>query len=79
MHLFDGARGGPLQRYITFPIVRVYIHHDALHRRRGIVAGLPGGATVGLRDYDAAAIGVEEDFGGIKAPAVGRIGRSATR
>ena len=73
----DGARGRPLERRIAFPVVSTRIDDHALHRRRGVVAFMAGGvATVVFRHNHATAVRVEEDFGGIKAHAVGRIERS---
>ena len=51
MHFVDDRpRGGPVERHVAFPIVGARIGHHALHRRRAIVAFLPGSfATVILR------------------------------
>ena len=46
VHLVDdGPRGRALQRRVPFPVVRVRIHHHALHRCRGVVAFLPRGVA----------------------------------
>src|SRR5262249_32113322 len=75
--IHNGARGRPLQGHITSPIVRVPIPPHALPGGRGIIAGPPSGvATVVLWHHDATAIWVEEDFGGIKPSAVGKVGRA---
>ena len=81
VHLVDdGPRGRPSQRRITFPIVRARIHHHALHRRRGVVAFSTGSvAAVVLRNNDAAAVRVEQDFGRIKPHPFGRIERRRER
>src|SRR5262247_1072781 len=64
----DGSSGRAFQRHVTFPIVRGWVHHDALHRRRGIVAFLTGGiTTVLLRYHNAATIRIEQHFVVIKA------------
>src|SRR6516165_4021827 len=64
MHLVhNGARGPPLQRCVTFPIIRMHIYDHTLHRCPGIVAGLPGSvATVVLWNNGAAPVRIEEDF-----------------
>src|SRR5437899_7555757 len=69
MHFVDdGPRGGPVERRVAFPIVRTWINHHILHRRRAIVAFLSRSvATIVLRHNGAASIGIEEDFGGIEA------------
>jgi hypothetical protein len=66
-----------LQWRVPFPVVRGRIHHDALHRRRGVVAFLAGSlATVVLRNDNTPAIRIEEDLGGIKSHPVSGIARS---
>ena len=77
MHFVDDRpRGGPVERPVAFPIVGTRIGHHTLHRRRAIVAFLPGRfATVILRNNGAASIWIEEDFGGIEAHSARRIVR----
>ncbi len=62
---------GRQQRRVALPVVGGRIDDHALHRSRGIVAGLAGGgAAVAIRHHDAPAIGVEKDLRGIEAQAV---------
>ena len=60
-----------MERRVAFPIVGVGIHHDALHRRRGVVA-FPARrlATVILGNNDAAAVWVKQNLGGIEPHSV---------
>ena len=75
MHFVDDRpRGRPVERHVAFPIVGTRIDHHTFHRRRGIVAFLPGRfATVILRHNGAASIWIEENFGGIEAHSARRI------
>ena len=66
----DAPRGRPAQRCLAFPIVRVWIHHHALHRRGGVVAFQACSfAAVILRNNYAAPVWIDENFGRIKPQA----------
>src|SRR5262245_30071870 len=75
MHFVNnGLRRGSLERRVAFPIVGMRIHHDALHRPRGIVTFVSGSlATVALRNYYAPSVWVEKHFGRIEAHSTRRI------
>src|SRR5689334_15952535 len=75
----DLSRRWPFQRRITFPVVRRGVHHDALHRRRGIVAFLAGGVTtIPCRHHHPAAIRIEQDFILVEARSLPWIVRAAS-
>src|SRR5215472_948729 len=80
MHLIDDGPGGwAFQRRITFPIVRRWVHHDALHCGRGIVAFLTGGnTTIPFRYHDTATIWIEQQFVVIKARSLPRLVRAVS-
>jgi hypothetical protein len=56
----DGPGGRPAQQCVAFPIVGVWIHHHALHRRGGVVAFQARSlAAVILGNNNAAPVGVK--------------------
>ena len=73
VHLVDdGAGGRPAERRIAFPIVCVRIYYDTLHRGGGVIAaGARGFAAVLFGNNHAAAVRVEENFGGIESQPLG--------
>ena len=63
----DGARGGPAQREVAFPVVCARIDDHAFHCRRRVVARLfRGFAVVVTRDHSPPPIRVDQDLGGIE-------------
>src|SRR4029450_6200665 len=68
VHFVDDRLGRRrFERCVSLPIISTRICHDALHRRRGIVAFLLGSlAIVILWNHRAASIRIEENFGGIE-------------
>ena len=72
----DGLGGRPAKRRVAFPIVSLRIDDHALHRGRSVVTfAARGFAGVIPGNGDAAAVRIQEDFGGIKAHAAGGIVR----
>src|SRR5260370_11977482 len=70
----DGLRSRPAKRSIAFPIVRLRIDEDALHRRGGVVTFQAGGlAAVLLWNGDGASVRIQQHLGGIKPHATRRI------
>jgi len=64
----DGLDGGKFERGITLPIVRVHIHHHALHGGGAIVSRLGCcKAAVLLRHGYRPAIGIEQDLLRVKS------------
>src|ERR1700733_7597067 len=73
----DAACGAVLKRSVAFPIIGARVHDDTFHRRGGIIADHAGRVTaIFIGNYDAAAVGVQQNLGGIKAHSVRRIERS---
>src|SRR6516162_4982163 len=73
----DRARRWPLQRCVPFPIIRVHIYDDALHRGCDVIPWLPRGvATVVLRNNSATPVRIQEDFAWIETHSIRRIERS---
>ena len=62
MHLVDdGARPGPLQGHVAFPVIRLRVRNHALHGRRGVVSFQTRRLTaIVFRDGNGAAIWVEQ-------------------
>ena len=73
----DCARGRPAQRRVPFPLVRVRVHHHALHRRGGVVTVLGSrSAPVAVRHDHAAPVRVEEHLLGVESQPARRVGRT---
>src|SRR5260370_32311984 len=70
----DRAREWPFKRCVTFPIICVRIHHDALHgSRRVLIVVANSVAAVVLRNNYTSALWIEEHFDGIKTQTVLRV------
>src|SRR4029077_1199556 len=70
----DGLRSPSAKRSIAFPIVRMRIDDDALHRRRGVVTSAARRfAAVILWNGDDAPVRIQQHLGGIKPQATRRI------
>src|SRR6185437_9064058 len=68
--VYDGARRGPVEWPVTFPIVCAGVDHHAFHSSRGVVALHSGGVTaVIFGDHNGSCIRVEQDLGGIETMA----------
>src|SRR5262249_35150098 len=78
MHLvYDGPGRRLFQRRVSFPIVRMSVHHYALHCGRAIVSRLRCcDASIPFRHNNGPAIGIDQDLRSVKAKSPLRVERT---